>query len=159
GRQTSVTDQMGRTTNYQYDSFGRLAAVILPAVLDPQTGQNTRPTTKYTYDVYGNMNSIQDAIGVADATSNPGERGTSFTFDQFGHQLTHTLPLPSGLSESSTYDSYGRVATQTDFAQQQTVYHYDALGRVYEKDYFAAGSQTAGETVGYQFDSLGRENQ
>ena len=38
----------------------------------------------------------------------------------------------------------------------QTTYHYDALGRVYEKDYTGTASP---ETVTYQFDSLGRENQ
>jgi RHS repeat-associated protein len=155
GRQSSAADQMGRTTNYQYDSFARLTAVILPMVFDPQTSQNIRPTTKYTYDIYGNMNSIQDAIGVRDTVSSPGERVTSFTFDQFGHQLTHILPM--GQSESMTYDAFGRLSTQTDFANLQTVYHYDALGRVYEKDY--SGGSNPSETVSYQFDSLGRENQ
>jgi len=94
---------MYHTTQYQYDSFGRMTAVILPAVLNPETNQTVNPTTVYGYDTYGNLASITDAKG----------RVTSFTFDQFGHQLTRTLPMTQ--SESTTYDLYGREATHVDF--------------------------------------------
>jgi len=53
--------------------------------------------------------------------------------------------LPMGQSESMTYDAFGRLYTQTDFAGLQTVYHYDSLGRVYEKDY--SGGNNPSETA------------
>jgi RHS repeat-associated protein len=146
GRQTSVTDQMDRPTQYQYDTFGRLTAVLLPAVLDPETGKTVNPTTNYTYNIYGNLIQIQDAKG----------RLTQFTFDQFGHQLTRTLPL--GQQESTTYDAFGREGTHTDFKGQQTVFHYDSLGRVDTKTFYPYGSSTPEETVVYHFDNLGRND-
>src|SRR5207244_3557242 len=150
GRQTSVTDQMGLTTQYQYDTAGRLIGVTLPAVFDPQSGRTVNPTTSYSYDIYGDMTQIKDALG----------RITSFTFDQFGHQLTHTLPAiqpPPALppSESETYDSFGRLSTATDFANNHTVYAYDTLGRVQSKT--LSGSYGT-ETISYHFDSLGRND-
>jgi RHS repeat-associated protein len=146
GRQASVTDQMGRVTQYQYDSSNRMTAVIMPAVLDPETNQTINPTTIYSYDIYGNLSSIKDAKG----------RVTSFTFDQFGHQLTRTLPMSQ--QESTTYDAYGREATHVDFKGQTEVFHYDTLGRNDTKTFYPTGSQTPGETVTYHFDSLGRND-
>jgi RHS repeat-associated protein len=147
GRKSSETDPMGLTTNFGYDAQGHLASVMLPAVVDPENNSTvTVPTTKYAYDMYGNMTSITDAKG----------RVTSFTFDQFGHQLTRTLPL--GQSESSTFDAFGRLDTHTDFKGQKEVYHYDSLGRNDTQTFFAAGSQTAGETMTYHFDTLGRND-
>jgi YD repeat-containing protein len=108
GRRKTSTDQMGLTTTYQYDIFGRLTGVVLPPVADPRNNNVfVNPTTTYSYDIYGDMTQITDAIA-----NNPGQSGdtnrvTKFTFDQFGHQMTHTLPM--GQSESSTYDSFGRL--------------------------------------------------
>lgn len=147
GRKSSTTDQMGRTTNYQYDAQGHLTSVILPTVYDPLAQKLTQPTTQYGYDPYGNMFKITDA----------NQHVTQFTFDQFGHQLTRTLPM--GQTENATYDSFGRENISTDFKGQQTQNHYDSLGRLYEKDFYAAGATSPGETVVYSFDSLGREYQ
>jgi RHS repeat-associated protein len=146
GRQISTTDQMGRTTQYQYDVNSRLTAVVLPAVFDPLSGTTVNPTTKYEYDAYGNLTKITDARN----------RTTTFTFDQFNHQLTRTLPM--GQQETTTYDAFGREATHTDFKGQKETFAYDSLGRVQEKDFYASGSNTAGETVVYHYDTLGRND-
>ncbi len=157
GRQTSVTDQMGRTTQYQYDTYGRLTAVVQAAVVDPNTGQLVQPRTEYTYDNYGNLLTEKDALG----------RVTSFTYDPFGHETSRTLPQSQGDStppiETMSYDNYGRQSTHTDFAGNVTVYHYDTLGRLEETDYYQAGHNPSTdppeEKVTTQYDSLGRVSQ
>ena len=147
GRQISQTDQMGSTTKYQYDAEGRITAVLLPTVVDPQSGNLANATTYYAYDAYDDPTQIRDAKGQI----------TQFTFDQFGNQLTQTLPM--GQVESTSYDAFGRQAMQTDFKGQNEVLHYDSLGRVDTKTFYAAGSSTPGETLGYQFDGLDRLSQ
>jgi len=48
------TDQLGNTKQYEYDDEGRLSAVVLPAVPDPQNGgQLTQPRYVYGYDGQG----------------------------------------------------------------------------------------------------------
>jgi YD repeat-containing protein len=85
GRQISTTDQMGLTTNYQYDIYGRLTGVVLPPVPDPRNNNAiVNPTTTYSYDIYGDMTQIKDAIANAPAQSGDTNRVTSFTFDQYG---------------------------------------------------------------------------
>src|SRR5205085_1453611 len=123
GRQSSATDQMGRTTSYQYDPLGHLTGVVLPAVFDPESNQTVQPTTSYAFDAYDNMTQITDAKG----------RVTRFAFDQFGREVSHTLPMAQ--AETKSYDSFGRLDTATDFAGQQTKYHYDSLGRVDTKTF------------------------
>jgi RHS repeat-associated protein len=159
GRVSAETDQMGQTTNYQYDASGRLTAVIAPAVSDPHfSNQVTDPTTSYQYDAYGNLILVTDAM-VRQTSSGTVEhyRQTAYTYDQFGHQLTHTLPM--GQVEQTTYDAFGRTDTHTDFAGQQSKVQYDPLGRVALDSFFAANSQTPGETLAYHYDSLGRVDQ
>lgn len=89
-KQTSPLDKLTidssdmRETDYEYDSAGRLTAVILPAVADPENDNElTRPRYEYGYDERGNQTSILDPKG----------RETRFTYDQQGRQLTRTLPL------------------------------------------------------------------
>jgi YD repeat-containing protein len=43
GRRTSQTDQLGRTTSYEYDVIGNLTAVELPMVDDPADGLPNTP--------------------------------------------------------------------------------------------------------------------
>jgi RHS repeat-associated protein len=120
--------------------------VILPTVYDPQAQQYVPPTTTYVYDAYGDMTTMTDAKG----------RTRQFAYDAFGHELSRTLPL--GQVETTTYDAYGREATFTDFKGQEEVIHYDSLGRNDTKTFYAAGSNTPGETVVYHFDSLDRND-
>jgi hypothetical protein len=48
---------LGRTTNFEYDPYGRLTAVVQPEVADPEglPGARLRPRTEYAYDVYGDL--------------------------------------------------------------------------------------------------------
>jgi YD repeat-containing protein len=42
GQRTAATDLIGLTTNYEYDSRGRLTAVVLPETFDPETNSRLR---------------------------------------------------------------------------------------------------------------------
>src|SRR5262249_8356382 len=83
GRQDSVTDPLGRVTQYliDYQGPGRVETVVQPAVANP-AGGTTNPRTVYRYDVYGNQVSVTDANGHV----------TTYEYDEFGHQVSRTLP-------------------------------------------------------------------
>jgi len=63
GRRTAQTDQAGRTRWFDYDPAGRLIAVILPDVNDPNNSDTpTYPRYEYKYDTYGNLTAIWDNV-------------------------------------------------------------------------------------------------
>jgi YD repeat-containing protein len=62
GRRTSATNHMGITSQYQYDTFGRLTGVVLPPVVNPATGHAVNRTTTYSYDIFGDITQITDAL-------------------------------------------------------------------------------------------------
>ena len=109
GRVESETDEMGLTKQFEYDSTGRLTAVVLPAVPDPEdldangNPKLKQPRYEYEYDQYGDRTLIRDPKG----------RETTFTFDEQGRQLTRKLP--NGLTEEFRYDSHGRQYLHIDF--------------------------------------------
>jgi len=123
GQITSVTNALGKTTSYQYDSVGDLASVTYPKNSD--TGSN--PIYSYIYDSLGRTTSITDPLGST----------TSYTYDSLGRVLTITLPRPnSSISEdfaiTYTYDNYevvdGKIliyTTQEDPNGRVTKYYYD----------------------------------
>src|SRR5262249_43047777 len=52
GRRQWQEDELRQRTDFAYDPYGRLTAVVQPAVADPeQGGARVRPRTEYTYDV------------------------------------------------------------------------------------------------------------
>src|SRR5207244_8364996 len=55
GRETSETDQLGKSRTFEYDSQNRLKAVVLPTVTNPATGQLASPRYEYGYDACGNQ--------------------------------------------------------------------------------------------------------
>ncbi len=159
----SSTDQRIPTKLYEYDSQGRLAAVLLPAVPDPNDPQasSLRPQYSYAYNEQGNQTLIRDPLG----------HETRFTFDAQGRQQTRTLPLGFGtdgilgtsddfpntlplggssnsegrapFTERMEYDARGRMSLQVSFEGIVTEYIYDddlssgfATGRMLEKRFF-----------------------
>lgn len=175
GRQTSETDPLGNTKHYEYDSQGRLTAVILPSIPDPACGTVSDPCTladfenppraapryEYGYDAQGSQTLIRDPSG----------RETHFTFDAVGNQLSRTLPLgvessqAGDFTETFSYDLQGRPTLHVSFEGVITRFQYDAeTGRVAEKHLFAntvaynSGSGTPDEIRTFAYDAFGRES-
>ncbi|MBI1249378.1 tandem-95 repeat protein [bacterium] len=167
----TTTDPI-ETKLYEYDAYGRLVAVELPAVADPNNGGAlTRPRYEYEYDAHGNKTVIRDPLG----------RETRFTYDERGQMLTRTLPLgygadgiegtpddtdlPEGdFTERFEYDQNGRETLHVSFEGTVTRSTYDeATGRLIQKDFFADetqytdGAGTPAEIWTYQYDAFGRE--
>jgi RHS repeat-associated protein len=132
GQLTSITDPNGDSTAFSY-ALGRLSTVTDPASRTLSFGYGTnglvssvtdpmgRETT-YDYDSSDNLTSVTDPLS----------RVTSFTYDTGGDHLLLTMTLPNGQSGASdagdttvnTYDSTGRVLTQTDPKGQETTFAY-----------------------------------
>jgi YD repeat-containing protein len=161
-RKVAEVDQLGNRTQYEYDAAGRLSAVVLPAVPNPQNnGQLASPRYEYAYDGQGNQTLIQDPLG----------RRTTFTFDARGRQLTRTLPLGQGQSGAFTerfeYDDFGRQTLHVSFEGVVTQFVYDdgpsRTGRLAEKKFFDNlvafnnGAGTPTEKVAYAYDAFGRQ--
>jgi RHS repeat-associated protein len=149
----SVTDPLGNTTNYQYDSNRRLKTVT-DAVGNP---------TNYTYDVNGFLATVKDARGnvttlvndargrilqrldaaggttiyvynaIGEVTSITDPRGilATYAYDQHGWRtdVTAASGTPQQITTATTYDVAGNVLTVTDPRGIQTSYGYDAVNR------------------------------
>ncbi len=107
GNIQSVTDANGNITQYEYDIFSRLTAVIQPGNI----------TTTYTYDQQGNLSSVTDAEGHL----------TLYVYDDMGRVMSTDSP-DTGITLYN-YDSTGnlRFKTRND---NTTEYQYDILGRL-----------------------------
>ena len=134
----SVTEPLGNTTRYVYNTTGALQNVI--AADDSWT--------TYTYDFWGRLVKFTDQRG----------KSTDSTYDILGRTLTETNPL----SQTTTYvyndggcascgDNAGQLHSVTDPANRTTYYEYDAMGRVKKITY--SGSA---DYVEFGYDSLGR---
>lgn len=123
GRAFAQTDQAGRTTNYEFDALGELTAVILPAVIDPATGNLTRPRYEYRYDEAGNQVSQKDPLGHI----------TRYEYDGLNRRIATVLPL--GQRSTTAYDRVGNVAATTDFNGDTIVFRYDERNQLIRKDY------------------------
>lgn len=116
GRQTGVTDPLGRTTTTTYNAAGQVASTT-----DPLGNTSTA-----TYDAVGNLLTATDAIGNV----------TSFAYDNLNRRTSVTLPDPdragplSSPTTSTAYDSLGRVTSTTDLAGETTSYSYDVRSRL-----------------------------
>ncbi len=147
GEKVAEIDEKGNETQYEYNQNGNVTEVIEPAVYNPATGATVTPTYQYTYDSYGDLTSSTDALGHL----------TQYGYNQFGNMVSETLPM-GGQSATSNYNSLDQLTSQTDFDGNTTDYTYygtgsssGAPGDLETKTVYAAGSQTAYETVTYAY--------
>jgi RHS repeat-associated protein len=149
GRQVaSVTDGLGNTTSYLYDTLGRRTKTTLPSGKFSTTAYDTASrvtsqtafdggVTVYTYDLTGRPLTVTDPTNAVTsntydtagrlATSTAANGAVStYTYDG-DNQLVSTL-LPGGPTTSQTYGPLGRVLTQTDELGRVTTYTYDVAG-------------------------------
>ena len=120
GQVTAATDQMGRTTQFQYDRLGRKVFQSQP---NPASGP--WPGTTFSYD----------AVGSVVATTDPLGRTTWSKYDPLNRQTRSVDALGSGPDDPTNatvtvYDDVGNVSTVTDLAGNVTNYYYDSRDRV-----------------------------
>ena len=112
---TGITDEKGvRFATYAYDSLGRAISTEHAGGVD-----------KFQLSFLGNG---QTSVTTADGTSR------TFTSELQGNVLRATgasAPCPAcgDIAKAVTYDAAGNVASRKDFADKETRYSYDALGR------------------------------
>jgi RHS repeat-associated protein len=123
----SVTNPLGHTTSYQYDSARRLQ--VLTNALGNQT--------VYSYDGAGNLVSVQDAMGRLITNTYDGMRRlvqqvdatggvTLWRYNALGEITSQTDPL--GQTTTSVYDGQGRLIQTIDAQGGATIFGYDAVG-------------------------------
>jgi len=154
GRQTSVTDPLGRTRTFLRDITGRTRQVT-----DPSPGG----VTAFDFDAFGGLVRVRDAGG-ATATGSYDARGFllawndpdsgawTYKRDAFGQPVRWTDA--KGQSFSVTYDALGRMTSRTEpegtavwtWGNSPALHNVGALQRV----------SSPGYAEDYAYDALGR---
>jgi len=103
----TATDGSGRTLSFAYDEAGRLATV----------SDSTGREVDYEYNEAGRLAEVTDVRG----------GHTSYTYNEGGLLLTQKDPR-GNTAPTNTYDTSGRVLTQTDGLENETTYSYAGAG-------------------------------
>ncbi|WP_186767770.1 choice-of-anchor D domain-containing protein [Blastopirellula retiformator] len=143
GNVLTITDPLGAVTTYGYTD-GLLTSIT---EADPDgAGPQSSPVTTFTYNDNGQILTETDPLG----------RVTTYTYDDLGRLIEATLPDPDGavvtlqsLSETTTYDVMGRIASITDIYGVTTSYTYDHEGNLLTET-------TPLGTTTYEYDELNR---
>ena len=147
GNLVAITDQLGRTTRFEYDVMDRRVARI-----DAAGGRE-----QYEYDTMGNVTRVVDRKGqaaehdydvlgrrvasrYADGTS------TAFAYDAGGRLVRAVADGDTILLE---YDALDRLTAETTVLGT-TIYDWDAAGRR------ATVTRADGRTVAFTYDAAGR---
>jgi RHS repeat-associated protein len=105
----SVTDQLGRETDYSYDENGNATSVTRLA------GTSNAVTTTFTYDPnFSQIASVTDPLS----------HTTSFTIDGSGNTTTISDPLSH--QTTVAYNSQGQATSVTDALSHTTQFAYDS---------------------------------
>lgn len=129
GRQTQITDALGRRTEQSYDALDRLIQSIADA-------DGLQVGTGFRYDATGNLRQVVDPKGLA----------TVYTYNALGQLLQ--LDSPDTGTTVYTYDPAGNRSSQTDARGETAVYAYDAAGRLTAISYGDSAYD-----VGYTYDT------
>ena len=157
----TLTDALGRVTDYDYDAVGRLSQARFAV------GTAYEARQQFEYDAAGNLTAFVNENGSR----------TQYTYDTRNRliQVTEADPDQAGPLTSPvtgfTYDAAGNVTATTDARGNQTQYRYDARDRLSELinangdrttyAYDATGNMTSatnalGHTTRYEYDSRNR---
>jgi RHS repeat-associated protein len=114
GQRTQSVDQTGFTTNYAYDTLGRLQKL---------TDGGGNLIVQYSYDAAGNLSAKDNGNGTR----------TAYTYDKEGRVLSITNLAPDHVTVNSfdnyTYDALGNVLGDTN-QDGRWSYGYDADGQL-----------------------------
>ena len=146
------TDSLGRTTRFAYDVSGNLVTSTDPAghitsIAYDSANQPVSMTdpmghvTQRTFDAAGRLASVTNALGHA----------TSYRYNERG-ELVEQIDAKGGINRFE-YDKSGRLRTTIDCSGNATKYCYDERGRVVA---VIATDAAPGEQTVYTYDALGR---
>ncbi|MEO1496632.1 MAG: RHS repeat-associated core domain-containing protein [Planctomycetota bacterium] len=116
----TMTDPLGRVTDYDYDTSGRLTRVTLAV------GTADEAFQAFEYDAVGNQTAVVDENG----------NRTEFAYDAVNRLTLITEPDPDGAGPltapvtSFTYDTRGNLLTTTDARGNVTTNEYDPMSRL-----------------------------
>ena len=165
----TTTDQMGRTTTYQYDNLGRKVEELDPTAYSVVNGTETltQATTTYTYDRNGNVLSTTDPDGnttwtTYDALNRPirsvsadgngpndKDYATTTVYNAVGNVLSTTDP--DGNVTSYSYDRLSRQVSETNPLQNTSTTQYDANGNVIQTTDFD------GQVIQYAYNAVNEQ--
>ena len=167
GLPATTTDESGLTTNYAYDSMGRVTQVSPPGGLTPQTytyESKTGPagvnrltlartggaTLTYVYDFLGRVQHESHAMPSGTST-------TTYTYTATGKVDTQALPMGSPGTIRYTYDVFDRE-THIDGADNKSVdIDYNSIRNLVRKtNAIAVVSGATQAQLSKAFDTLGR---
>jgi YD repeat-containing protein len=132
GATTKVTDPAGKWKQFTNDAMGNLVTVTEP---NPAGGSNL--VISYVYNFANQLRRV----------TMPRNEGTQTrTFQWSGSDLVSATNPENG-TVTYQYDGAHHVTLRTDAKGQQTVYTYDAYGRLTKKQYWAWGSTYGGTQV------------
>jgi RHS repeat-associated protein len=113
-RDHDVTNQRLRTTDYVYDSLGRVLSVRTPDSY--QLGKTLQ--TQYTYG----------SSGLLETRTDPDGSVWRFEYDRMGRQTREIRP--DGTATSIEYNADGREAARVDAIGNRTEFYYDVAGNL-----------------------------
>lgn len=148
GETVSATDARGYTTNYSYNTMGRMILQEDPSVsYTSETGAvaSARPTTTYYYDPSGRQIGMKDANG--HTTIRRLLAGTGY---DGGEALVSWESHPDGGIAQNGYDVFGDLRRKWDEINRQTDFAYDEMGRLITK------TSPGGLVDHYTYDLLGQ---
>jgi RHS repeat-associated protein len=173
GLVVASVDELGRTTNYEYDADGEAVVTVSPAVMAESNGGapiSARPITHSGYNTFGEQVQTKDPLGNVTITRyDAAGRPIATRLPSYTQPGTTTVLTPES---TATYDNNGQLATVTDALGKITRYTYDQFGRVAKVTapnlgattltYNGAGDQTSvtdpnGATRRATYDYLGRQ--
>lgn len=194
-RKTALTDQAGRTTFFEYDGQGRPTRTVYADGTAVSSSYDAKGNLISATDERNNSTQVEyNANGLRTRMVNPVGSATLFTYNANRAMTASTDPLgyvtqfaydentfgvarplrttfADGSTVQRTYDVSGRLASETNEANQTSSYSYnqqgklvkvtDAIGGNTAYGYDEAGNRTSqtdanGNTTTFEYDAGGR---
>ncbi|MDP2815585.1 MAG: RHS repeat-associated core domain-containing protein, partial [Rectinemataceae bacterium] len=154
GQTTSFRDRLGNTSSYEYDSFGRMTAKVLPNSLRSQVSYDTLSriisktlnngssllTTSYTLDFEDNVTSVAlpDATSQSYIYSNgllsskTDHAGKIWSYTYFFDRTLKSVSAPDGIGNlfDSEINDNGQISRITEADNVVSSLEYDSLDRI-----------------------------
>ncbi len=149
GEVTSETDALGYTTDFKYNTMGRLIEKKSPqveVVSESGVSSTQRPTEKFYYDASGRMVAQRDANG--NVTKMTLLAGTGYGG---GEALVTQVTQPGNATVTTGFDVHGDARKITDQIGRVTTQSFDDMGRLEQV------SRPGGVTEHYAYDELGQQ--